>query len=103
MADDDRTYTGELYREHWDRLFRVAVTAGAPRDVAEDVVHEVFRDVLRHPERYRRSVNVEGYLVSVAINITRKTLASLKRRRTLPLDDVPEPGSAPTSAPGTCQ
>lgn len=99
MATDDRTYAGELYREHRDRLFRVAVTVGASRDTAEDIVHEVFRDVVRFPERYRRSVNVEGYLVSVAVNTTRKTLASQKRRKALSIDAVPEPSVTPSDAP----
>jgi RNA polymerase sigma-70 factor, ECF subfamily len=67
----------EIFRTHFDLLFRVANSILRAPDVAEDVVCEVFADVYRRRESWEISTTIEAYLVRAvryrALNAIRRT------------------------------
>lgn len=97
MASDESGYVERLYRAHRERLFRVAMVVGVAREAAWDVVHEVFRDVLAHTDRYRAAENIEAYLVTAAVHTARKSRIAAKRHESRPLDEALDAPTGPQS------
>lgn len=66
-----------VYREHKDRLVTLAAALTGDRYAAEDVVHDVFRQLINDGAQLREKTNLHAYL-SVC---TRNRAIDLGRRR----------------------
>jgi len=92
----DQSKAAELFRLHHLALFRYAFRLTGRRDVAEDVVQEVFVRVVRGLERYR----AEGRDVAWLFTIARRLLIDRQRSQRRQPDDMPDtPVSEPRSDP----
>lgn len=56
-------------------------------DTAEDIAIDVFVELLAHPKRYRRGTSLKTYLFLMARS---RALDFLRRKKTLPMDPLPE-------------
>jgi len=86
----------ELFRQHHQRVFRIAYRITGDPDDAEDVLQTVFlRVVLRH-EELDPSQNLAGYPSRAATHAAFDLLRARKRSRSVPLEDTdaesPSPG-----------
>ncbi len=58
-----------LYNEHADFVWRSLLRLGAPRDVAEDLLHEVFLVVRRRLQDFDRERSIRAWLYGIARGI----------------------------------
>lgn len=87
-----------VYRRHVASVGRVIARmgGGSPEEV-EDLVQATFLEAIRGAHRFHGATSVRGWLVGIALNLTRmhrRTMGRERRRYTL-LDPSPEP--APSS------
>lgn len=77
-------------------IFRVAYHAVKDRSEAEDVTQTVLLRLYQYTGEFQSGEHLKHWLLRVAVNESRKSLRSLWRRRTVPLEDwdaaVEEPG-----------
>lgn len=67
LCGGDANAARELYRRHGAALLRFGLAMGAPRPVAEDMVHDTFVEFLHDPGRFEASRgSVAGYLYGIA-------------------------------------
>jgi RNA polymerase sigma factor (sigma-70 family) len=78
----------ELYLEHYSRLVRALIIAGADPATAQDLAQETFARTFQRWGRVRAGSNPPGYLHTIAFRLLRR-----RRRFTeTPLDDAYLPG-----------
>jgi DNA-directed RNA polymerase specialized sigma24 family protein len=63
MSSDDHQALATLYDRHSNSLFRLAVHMTQSRVVAEDALHDVFVDLMRHARRQLPCGHVKRWLV----------------------------------------
>jgi len=79
-------WAAPLYLRHRETMLRVAASrlrlAGRDTDQAQDIVNQVFLEVMNHPPA--TPGNWEAYLVKATINRTKDHLTSAEARRAIP-------------------
>lgn len=63
-----------IYETHYDFVWRSALRLGAPRDAADDVVHDVFLVVARRLSEFEGRASIKTWLFAIAVRV-------LQRRR----------------------
>jgi RNA polymerase sigma-70 factor, ECF subfamily len=76
------------------RLYRYLLCLNGDRATAEDLFQETWMRVLERGEQYNGKSNFDAWLFSIARNLT---IDLQRRKKSSPLDDVPE---AAVAAPG---
>ncbi len=74
-----------VYREHKDRLVTLAAALTGDRYAAEDVVHDVFRQLINDGAGLREKSNLHAYLSVCTRN---RAIDIVRRQRTRKLDVV---------------
>lgn len=93
----------DLYREHGAFVARLAYRLMGRDDDVEDVVQDVFCDLLRQYQRLTDRDALKGWLATVAVRAVRKRLRRRRLRVRLGLDaevdyeTVPAVGASPES------
>lgn len=78
----------ELFRQHHERVFRIAFRiTGDPGD-AEDAMQTVFLRLARREEELDTSQNVAGYFSRAATHAALDLLRAKRRSRSVPLEGV---------------
>jgi RNA polymerase sigma factor (sigma-70 family) len=75
----DRATLERVYREHKDRLLTLAAALTGDRQAAEDVVHDVFQQVIKDGAHLRENRNLHAYLSVCTRN---RAIDVVRRRRT---------------------
>ena len=83
LRADDRGALERVYREHKDRLLTLAVALTGDRHTAEDVVHDVFQQLIKDGAGLREKTNLYAYLSVCTRN---RAIDIVRRRRTRNLD-----------------
>jgi RNA polymerase sigma-70 factor (ECF subfamily) len=78
-ADPDAV--AECYDEHHDAIRAFACRLLGDRELAEDVVHEVFVELPKSVKRFRGDSSLRTFLFGIAANRARRHLRSTSRRR----------------------
>lgn len=76
LRHGDATAASELYERHGGALLRFGMTMSNSRQTAEDVVHDTFVELLRHPTRFDPS---RGPVVAFLFGIARHRMARIAR------------------------
>lgn len=63
MSSDDHQALATLYDRHSHNLFKLAVHMTDSRVLAEDILHDVFVDLMRHARRHLPCGHVKRWLV----------------------------------------
>jgi RNA polymerase sigma-70 factor (ECF subfamily) len=71
----------DVYREHFDFVFRMAARLGGPSIDAEDAAQEVFLIVARKLDTYDGSSLVSTWLYGITLNIVRALRRRYRLRR----------------------
>ena len=84
-----------IYTRHRVSLFRFACRLGGDASAAEDIAHDCFLSLFKHPERFdaRRGVSLRTYLFAAARNL------SLKRFRRAAREPLIDEATGEQSAP----
>jgi RNA polymerase sigma-70 factor (ECF subfamily) len=69
--------TEALYREHKDRVFRIALRMVGEKEAAEDIVQDVFLTVMRKIDAFRGESGLFSWLYRIAVN---KAISHLRWR-----------------------
>ena len=83
LGAGDRATLERVYREHKDRLLTLAAALTGDRQAAEDVVHDVFQQVIKDGAHLRENTNLHAYLSVCTRN---RAIDLVRRRRTRNLD-----------------
>ncbi len=88
----DRAVLSEVYREHFDAVYRAAATRLLLVD-AEGVVHEVFCRLLSDEKMRQRfqGGSLSAWLSTVARNLAIDVWRRTRREISAPVEDMPEP------------
>ena len=88
----------DLFREHYELVYRTAYSVTGNRHDAEDVLQTIFLRLLRRlPADFDR--NPRGYLYRAAINLSLNTIRSRKREAPAEaLELMPAPGDPPPAS-----
>ena len=86
----ERHVLEHVYREHKDRLLTLAGSLTGDRHTAEDVVHDVFRTLIKDGAGLRENSNLHAYLTVCTRN---RAIDFARRRRTSNLAATTEAGS----------
>lgn len=78
----------QLYREHFDFVWRALARLGVPRRDQEDQLQEVFRIVYQTRARYDGQTSPRAWLFGIARNVTRTWRRSVRRKGLF--DPLPE-------------
>jgi RNA polymerase sigma-70 factor (ECF subfamily) len=76
LRHGDAAAARELYERHGGALLRFAMTMSDSRQSAEDVVHDTFVELLRHPARFDPE---RGPVIAFLLGIARHRMARLAR------------------------
>jgi RNA polymerase sigma-70 factor (ECF subfamily) len=88
----------DLFRDHYELIYRTAFSVTGSRQDAEDVLQTLFLRLLRRGGRPDLGPNPQGYLYRAAINLALNTLRARKRQHlTDGIDQLPAP--VPASGP----
>ncbi|MDT8436879.1 MAG: RNA polymerase sigma factor [Gemmatimonadota bacterium] len=93
----------ELVRRYQDLLYRHAVRMTGAADEAEDVVQAAFVKAYRGLARCEDPERVGSWLFRIGANACKDHLKARRRRRTTPLEDVPEVPSGGDGAAGEAE
>jgi RNA polymerase sigma-70 factor (ECF subfamily) len=80
LAQDNAMAFAQLYAQHHDRVFRYAFRFLRSRELALEVVQEVFMRLWRYRQRLSEVNNFEVYLFSIKKNVVYKKLADLAQQ-----------------------
>jgi RNA polymerase sigma-70 factor (ECF subfamily) len=103
-AQADRAAFGALYRRYLDRVYGYCFYLLGDHHDAEDATERTFLAALDAIDRFRdEGASFRSWLFRIAHNQLVNALRTRSRRRTEPLDGVPEPASDadPAAAAGT--
>jgi RNA polymerase sigma-70 factor (ECF subfamily) len=85
----------EIYREHFDYVYRQAVRLGGPGFDAEDAVQEVFMVVARKLDTWDPRAAITTWLYGITFNIVRRSWRRARLRKMLLLQRESESEEAP--------
>ena len=103
-AQADRAAFGALYRRYLDRVYGYCFYLLGDHHDAEDATERTFLAALDAIDRFRDDgASFRSWLFRIAHNQLANVLRARSRRRTEPLDGVPEPasGTDPAAVAGT--
>lgn len=89
-----------IYERYKDDLVTLAAALLMDKDLAEDVVHDVFIGFIRSQSRFRLTGSLKAYLSTCVANAARNRNKAEGIRRHTPLDIVAPP-PAPEGDPGS--
>lgn len=100
IAAGDRLAMRALFGRHHLRIYRFALRLVREREVAEDIISDVFLEVWRHAATFGERAKVSTWLLAIA---RFKALSRLRRRGEAPLDErtaaaLVDPGDDPELA-----
>ena len=105
-AQADRAAFGALYRRYLDRVYGYCFYLLGDHHDAEDATERTFLAALDAIDRFRDDgASFRSWLFRIAHNQLANALRTRSRRRTEPLDGVPEPasGTDPAVVAGTAE
>ena len=85
----------ELFHRYADGLFHYALTVAGDSDVAEDVVQQLFTDLVAKPESLQTVYNLKGYLYQATRNRCLNAKKRSRREEPDELFEVESPELAP--------
>lgn len=80
----------KLFEQYADTVYRIALSYGKDPHLAEDVVQEVFLRLIKKKPQFESPAHEKAWLIRVAVNRCKSLLASSWRKRTQPLEEMPE-------------
>ena len=92
-AEGDMSAFGELYSLLSVRIFNYARTITGNKEVAEDITHDVFIQILKNAQRLAKAPNPMGYIMVTARNCAFDCLKRGKRAD-IPLEHIAEASDA---------
>lgn len=91
IADGDQRALKALYDHYSNKLLQLAYAIVRSKEVAEEVVEDVFIQVWRRRDRIGSVENFSFYLYVMAKNMSRSYLRKYSRKRHLDLEEVAQP------------
>lgn len=86
----DSDALARIYADHRQDLLRIAAGLLNQTSLAEDIVHDVFVQLARAPEKVRLRGNLRSFLAACVVNRVRNANRAAQVRRTGGLDEAVE-------------
>jgi RNA polymerase sigma-70 factor, ECF subfamily len=79
-----------LFDEHWLTAWRAAYAVTGRSDLADDAAQDAFIKAIRSLSSFDRSKPFAPWIAKIAVNRARDLLRAERRRKTKPLDEMPD-------------
>ncbi|MGV8091408.1 MAG: RNA polymerase sigma-70 factor [Mangrovibacterium sp.] len=86
--DDNEEAFKQLFDLYADRLFRFAKSLLKDKFLAEEAVSDVFYKVWLHRSSLENHTTIKAYLFKATYNTSLNYLGEIRRKRTIPLEDI---------------
>jgi RNA polymerase sigma-70 factor (ECF subfamily) len=87
----------KIYEDHRRNLLRIAAGLLSQTSLAEDIVHDVFMQLARSPNKVRLRGNLRSFLATCVVNCARNANTAARRRQTSNLEEA---GTVASDHPG---
>lgn len=84
----DSAALAKIYADHRQDLLRIAAGLLNQTSLAEDIVHDVFVQLARSPEKVRLRGNLRSFLATCVVNRVRNVNKAMQRRHAGTLDEA---------------
>lgn len=78
-----------LYRDYWDRIFRLCMGYVNDNEIARDMTQDIFVIVLQQLPKFRNEANHGTWIYRIATNFCLRSTARLKKQALVKLADHP--------------
>lgn len=80
----------EVFDEHSNAVFRVALSVVRNREEAQDIVMDTFMELIKQPRIFEDSGHLRAWLIRTGGNKSINVVKSARMRRNVPLDEILE-------------
>lgn len=88
LTQGDESAFKQIYDRYWFSIYKTAKRYTKSAHIAEDIVQEIFTTLWNNRSHFMRVVNLEFYLITMAKNLTYKTLRKIALEQTFQNDIV---------------
>ena len=100
IANDDQLAYRQLFIQFYNKLLRFVTGFTRNKELAEEIVSDVFINIWRRRANLEEIINLKLYLYVSARNITFNYLKKLHREKMADLDSIDTEPEAPFADPG---
>jgi RNA polymerase sigma-70 factor (ECF subfamily) len=83
MAKGDEFAFREIYDRYWYGIYKTVFRYTKSKVIAEDIVQEVFTILWNKRSQFTAVIHLERYLITIARNITYRTLQQIAQEKTV--------------------
>jgi len=77
----------DIVEKHFDMIYKLALSQTKSRDMADDVVQEVFLRFLKSDKNFESDEHIKAWLIRVAINCSHNVFSNSWAQKTAPLTE----------------
>ena len=77
LTDGNESAFKQIYDRYWLSIYKTVKRYTKSPEVAEDIVQEIFTTLWNNRSNFREVINLEYYLITMAKNLTYKTLRKM--------------------------
>ena len=77
LTDGNESTFKQIYDRYWLSIYKTVKRYTKSPEVAEDIVQEIFTTLWNNRSNFREVINLEYYLITMAKNLTYKTLRKM--------------------------
>ena len=77
LTEGNESAFKQIYDRYWLSIYKTVKRYTKSPEVAEDIVQEIFTTLWNNRTNYREVINLEYYLITMAKNLTYKTLRKM--------------------------
>src|SRR5688572_22796602 len=77
LTEGNESAFKQIYDRYWLSIYKTVKRYTKSPEVAEDIVQEIFTTLWNNRSNFREVINLEYYLITMAKNLTYKTLRKM--------------------------
>ena len=83
LTEGNESAFKQIYDRYWLSIYKTVKRYTKSPEVAEDIVQEIFTTLWNNRSNFREVINLEYYLITMAKNLTYKTLRKMAFEKTV--------------------
>ncbi len=83
LTEGNESAFKQIYDRYWLSIYKTVKRYTKSPEVAEDIVQEIFTTLWNNRANFKEVINLEYYLITMAKNLTYKTLRKMAFEKTV--------------------
>jgi RNA polymerase sigma-70 factor (family 1) len=83
LTEGNESAFKQIYDRYWLSIYKTVKRYTKSPEVAEDIVQEIFTSLWNNRSKFKEVINLEYYLITMAKNLTYKTLRKMAFEKTV--------------------